>query len=174
MKISKSHYWLDSSFGCATHVAQNTKPACMQQQRTSLFMAIVITRDIRPPLVTPSSQSSAHFEQFYQNQSERCLTTKIATSLASSKDISFMALKLKLKQTYLSQIYPKLTGIYSSKRPPGNIPYNLGPRLRSDKSIVITESVIFKSLPSWSWPYIRSNTWLGSWESGVWVDGREQ
>ncbi|KAH9418668.1 hypothetical protein DERP_003994 [Dermatophagoides pteronyssinus] len=48
--------------------------------------------------------------------------------------------------------------IYSSRRPPGNIPYNFGPSLRSDNNIVITESVIFVSYLSNNWPYIRNNT----------------
>lgn len=67
-----------------------------------------------------------------------------------------------------------LTGMYSSRRPPGKMPYSLGPKLRSESSMVMTESVIFGSFLSSNWPYMRSNTWLGSPVTGVCVDGREQ
>lgn len=64
--------------------------------------------------------------------------------------------------------------MYSSRRPLGKIPYTFGPRFRSDNNIVITESVILVSFFSNNCPYIRNRTWLGSPETGVWVEGNEQ
>ncbi|KAE9526571.1 hypothetical protein AGLY_013219 [Aphis glycines] len=40
----------------------------------------------------------------------------------------------------------ELTGMYSSRRPPGNIPCNLGPKPRSDNNVNITDSVIIFSI----------------------------
>lgn len=57
-----------------------------------------------------------------------------------------------------------LAGIYSSIRPPGNIPCNLGPSRLSDNNVKITDSVInpSKALSPCIWPYNRNKTCRGS------------
>lgn len=40
----------------------------------------------------------------------------------------------------------ELTGMYSSRRPPGKMPCNLGPKQRSDSNVNITDSEIIFSI----------------------------